>query len=412
MLSVTQSLERTENRPLLSIVVPTRNRNVYARSAIKSLTRIKSALLEVVIEDNSDDDGLHMWIRENVPDNRIVYHYSSLRTSQSGNYDRSMRGVTGEYVAFIGDDDGVNPEILPATEWAKRKGYDVVVPLNSAHYFWPDLKVANRTSLAPGELRLTPVTGEIIEPDPKEELKKCARDAGQQFHMLPRAYYGIVRRELFDAIKLKSGSFFPGVSPDLAAAAALGTVARRVCVVDYPLFLPASSARSNAGLSGLNRHVGSLQEQEHLGSDWLREWSPIVPPFYSVQTIWAEAFVTSLRRMGRKDLLREFNVAKLYAWLLMFYPRFLSHILPQFRSAVREAGQRLPAASTSLLWNFVCLGFTRAKFLTQRSFGLRPTSSFSSHKGIETIEEAVVRLQVEIRSNGFAFTKDGVTHEA
>ena len=106
-----------------------------------------------------------------------------------------MRGVTAEYVAFIGDDDGVNPEIVEAARWAKAQGYDAIVPLNRARFVWPDLHMSAIGAMAAGELRIGRITGKAWEPDPEVELRKCVFDAGQAFHDLPRAYYGIVRRE-------------------------------------------------------------------------------------------------------------------------------------------------------------------------------------------------------------------------
>lgn len=399
----------TQNAPLLAIVVPTRNRHQYVVSAIKSLLLIPSRDTEIVIEDNSDSNQLQDWIQENGLDSRIRYTYSKVPTSQSGNYERCMRRVKAEYVACIGDDDGVNPEIVAAASWAKAQGYDAVVPLNSAHFVWPDLQMRAKAAMAPGELRITPITGMVRQPDPEAELRKCVLDAGQRFYDLPRAYYGIVRREAMEQVRAKTGFFFPGVSPDLSAAIALANVTRKVCVVDYPLFLPGSSLRSNAGLSGLNKHVGKLAEQSHLSSDCEQNWSAMVPPFFSVQTIWAEAAVEALIAMEREDLVRLFNIPGLYAHLVMFYPRYLRLTGKSYWAAIHRTHRGVAGGLLALLICFFRLGCLRAQYLMGRLNPHVPeVDSSYRQEGISDILQAVRGLQEYLRSNGWSFGPQGV----
>jgi hypothetical protein len=398
----------TQDSPLLAIVVPTRNRHQYVGSAIRSLLRIPSRDIEFVIEDNSDSNQLEKWIQDNAPDARITYSYSNAPTSQSGNYERSMRGVTADYVAFIGDDDGVNPEIVEAARWAKAQGYDALVPVNRAHFVWPDLHMPAMGAMAAGELRIGPITGKTWEPDPEVELRKCVLDAGQAFHDLPRAYYGIVRRESMEEVRAKAGAFFPGVSPDLAAAVALANVTRKVCVVDYPLFLPGSSLRSNAGVGGLNRHVGKLAEQPHLGPDCDRNWSAIVPPFFSVQTIWAEAAVEALIAMKREDLLHLFNVPKLYAALVMFHPRFSALTGRRFWRALSRSDRPFATGLFASLVCFFRLGCLRAYYLLQRLKHHVPDGDTYSRKDVVDIRHAVTELQEYLGRNGWSFGCQGV----
>lgn len=399
----------TQKTALLAIVIPTRNRHQYVISAIESLLRIPSPDLEIVIEDNSDSKQLQHWIQEKAPDIRITYNYSNAATSQAGNYERSMRGVKAEYVAFIGDDDGVNPEILEATGWAKEQGYDAVVPVNKANFVWPDLQISAKGAIAPGELRISPITGRAWQSDPEAELRKCLFDAGQNFHDLPKAYYGIVRREIMEQVRAKTGAFFPGVSPDLAAAVALANVTRKVCVVDYPLFLPGASLKSVAGTNGLRHDIGRLGDQPHLAKDCEAKWTDIVPPFYSGQTIWAEGCVEALLACGREDLLQEFNVPKLYASLIMFYPKFLRITVSTLWSALHRTKRGVGNGALALLICFFQLGCLRGRCLLTRLKRHVPEEKTYSQNGISDIQQAVRGLQEYLRSNGWSFGPQGVS---
>lgn len=378
---------------LLSVVVPTRNRFDYVQHAIRSILKIPDSDFELVVEDNSDSDQLESWVRDTIRDHRLNYHHSTEKLSMTENYDRAMGRATGEYVCVIGDDDGVSPRIVDATRWAKANGFDALVPLNSAHFVWPDLELPAAGAIRPGELRLTRFTGECSFPTPELEIRKCARDAGQCFHSLPKVYYGIVRRDCMQRVKEKTGTFFPGVSPDMAVALAIANYVQSMCQIDYPIFLPGSSARSNAGMSGMNKHIGRLGDQPHLPTDVEQNWSAIVPCFYSVQTIWAEAAVSALRLVGRTDVLREFNVPKLYADCLMWHPAFAAVILRSFYPALRAIKRGALRGTAQFIYRFAYLGWLRAESLGRRILG-RPVSALPWHSvgGLENIDEAVQAL--------------------
>lgn len=382
-----------DKTPILSIVVPTRNRFDYVKHAIVSILSIPSSDLELIVQDNSDSVELGVWIQNTVRDDRLVYRHALEQLSMTENYDRGMGSATGEYVCVIGDDDGICPEIIDATRWAKANEFDALVPLNSAHFVWPDLELPSSSAIGPGELRLTKFTGECLFPVPESEILKCARDAGQSFHSLPKVYYGIVRRACMQRVKEDTGAFFPGVSPDMAAALAVANYVKRMCQIDYPLFLPGSSARSNAGLSGMKKHIGRLRDQPHLPKDVEENWSEIVPCFYSVQTIWAEAAVSALRLVGRTDVLREFNVPKLYADCLMWHPAYASVTLRNFRPALRAIGRGVLLGTAQFLYRFAYLALLRADSLGRRLLRRSvSTSPWHSVRGLANIDQAVQAL--------------------
>jgi hypothetical protein len=398
--------------PLLSIVIPTRNRLSCARFAVLCALDIPSSEVQVVVEDNSDSPECEGWLSRDVADPRITYHYSAEHRSMTDNYNVAVTRARGDYICVIGDDDGVNPDIIQAVRWAREQDYAVVVPITSAHFVWPDLKMTHKGAMAPGELRIRHISGRSCRPDPEAELLKCVLDAGQDFHKLPRIYYGIVRRELMDEIRARTGSFFPGVSPDLAAAVALANVPGTVCVVDYPLFLPGSSAGSNAGLGGLNRHVGNLREQAHLGADCEKAWSVIVPPFFSIPTIWAEAAVGALVAMEREDLVGLFNVPKLYAGLFMFHPTFALLTAKSFRAALRRTKRGFWEGLIALFACFLQLGCLRAHYLVRRFKRVEPEERTFSQTGIGDVQQAVHALHEYIRTSGWSFGPHGASGPA
>lgn len=379
----------SDSRPILSVVIPTRNRFDYLKSSIKSILSIESPLLELVVEDNSDSDEPRIWIQENIKDSRLVYHYSNDRVSMSENYDRAMNLASGEYICLIGDDDSVSRDIVAAALWAKNNGCDAVVPSGLVHYVWPDLNMEAPGALKAGELQILPFSGKKSYPDAEMEMIKCVRDAAQSFHDLPKAYYGIVSKKCLDQVREKTGTYFPGISPDMAVALAVANYTHKICHIDFPLFVPGCSARSNAGLSGLNKHIGKLSDQPHLPTNCEDTWSDIVPCFYSVQTIWAEAAVSSLMAMGRWDILRYFNIPKLYSFCFIFHRSYMDGTFKMLCRALKAVSKNTMIGMIQFFYWYLYWWGLRARFLFKRILKIKDTQRVYKETGVYDIAEAV-----------------------
>lgn len=260
------------SRTLLSVVIPTRNRYVYARPALESVLSIASDDFEVVVEDNSEDDDLEEWVRALGGDRRLSYSRSRDRADMIENFERATRRASGEYVTVLGDDDGMNVEMLMAVKWAERAGVDCIVPRLSSFYGWPDFRRKYYGAASAGTLEIRPFSGRVWWELAGSARRACMAAAAQDFKGLPKVYYGVVRRRLWDRVYEKLGTRFPGVSPDMAAAAAPSYVIDESVFIDYPLFVPGSSARSGAGISAQGRHVGRLEDQKHLPPNTLERW--------------------------------------------------------------------------------------------------------------------------------------------
>lgn len=391
----------SETRALLSVVIPTRNRFAYVGAAIRSVLGNPSPVLRLVVEDNSDDNQLEEWVARLAPDPRLQYRHMRVPVSMVENYDRAMSRVDSEYVCFIGDDDSVTAQVVAAADWARRNGYDAIVPQSVINYIWPDLNMAGKGMIQAGELRIYEFSGTMTEPDSEVEMVKCVRDAGQGFHKLPKAYYGIIRCSCLEQVRQATGSYFPGVSPDLAAALAIANHARRVCHVDYPLFVPGSSARSNAGLSGLNRHIGRLRDQPHLPPDCEEKWSRMVPRFYSVQTIWAEAAVGALAATGRQDLLRVFNTPKLVALCFLFHRQYLGWA--EFRQVLQARKIWVVSGCIQTVWYVAEWWWLRCWRFLMRKLGRKGPSCVYSQTNIQDIAEAVQAVDRYLEKRGVRF---------
>jgi len=388
--------------PLLSIVIPTRNRARYAKSAIRSALKVPGPRMELVVQDNSDDGELEEFAGT-LHDPRVKYNRDRDKVDANRNFERGAELATGRYITFLGDDDGVNPELLDAVSWCDAMGIEAIVTSRPAQYRWPDHRYRYYGSAFSGSLELSAFTGTVAWPDPDEELRSCARAAGGSAARLPRVYYGAVKRSSFDAVRDRTGTYFPGPSPDLSSAVALGTVVKRICWVDYPLFVPGASGRSMAGLGSVKKHIGRLEDWPHVPAKAVRDWSPLVPRFFGGPTIWGEDVVQALKAAGREDLLAEFNIPLLHAICAVFHPKEISITLRNFYRALGQARKGRLRGTMEFLGSCVSIFILRCRKLVERIRWDSARPPGRRVKGVKDIEEAVDRLVALLREQDIRF---------
>jgi hypothetical protein len=214
---------------------------------------------------------------------------------------------------------------------------------------------------------------------------------------MPRVYLGLVRRDCLDRIHARTGHYFGGVSPDVYSALAIATCARSCVSVDYPLLIPGYSGGSNSGLSAMRRHIGRIEEAEHLKDYRPLDWPAEVPRFFSVETVWAQAAITAVRELNLNTCGRHLNLARLYAACLVKHPAFAGYTL----SAIRNAAKQRPAGRlvTGIAAELARQGYrqTRRYLSGLMRYG-RPAGEKQVMRSLETIENSSAALSSHLRS--------------
>jgi glycosyltransferase involved in cell wall biosynthesis len=125
--------------PTLSICVPSRNRQIYFQEAIKSLLVSTRDDVEFVFSDNSDDPSImDGFMQAFAGDRRIRYLPSAEMTlSMMDNWERTLAAATGRFVAFIGDDDYIDPELAGFIVNLERKIDVDAIAWTGPNYIWP-----------------------------------------------------------------------------------------------------------------------------------------------------------------------------------------------------------------------------------------------------------------------------------
>lgn len=325
--------------PLLSIVVPVRNHR-YALAMLRGVLALPDADIELVLHDASAETDLAETIARTVDDPRLRYHFVGQGLSLYRNFNAAATWPTGEYICFVGEDDGVSPQIVAAARWARANNLDAVRDTRRARYYWPDMGSSGALAQQSGRLFLdTRFTGAARLADVEAALHTLMRSGGQDYLALdlPKLYHGLVRRRCVEALRERTGETFKGLTPDIYAAVALTPFVQRVATVDYPLTIDGTASASNAGASARRGHRGLLQSSPHLSDRPDYPWPAPVPRFYSVETIWAESALVAAQAIGRDDLLAAFNQAELCARCLAAHPDYAHVLLPEVRRLTADA---------------------------------------------------------------------------
>jgi hypothetical protein len=315
------------NSYLLSVVIPTRNRQYFATHAIRQVLSCTGEETQVVVQDNSDTDELREMIGQELHTGRVDYTHTSSPLSFSMNFDMAIGRARGAYVCIIGDDDGVLPTIVEVAAWAAKHGIQAVTPSLNAVYYWPGSVSGAREELNACVLD-TGSSDRVHYIHPQAELDVLLARGGLDYMALDlvKIYHGLVARELLQVVKDRTGSFFGGLSPDIYSAVALSSFASLSVSIEWPITLPGTCRVSGGGQSAAGTHVGELTQAPHFRGTKDYEWSTEVPAFYSVETIWADSCLAALRDLGRVDLLNGFNHRLLRRVLARRYPDQVSTV--------------------------------------------------------------------------------------
>lgn len=383
---------------LLSVIVPTRNRQYYAARCAFQVLNNKDARIELVIRDNSDNNSLLSLLGDLVNDERLIYDYLPTQVSFVQNFSDAIGISSGEYICFIGDDDGINHEIIDFTKWMKKKGIDAAKPEILTFYRWPYPDPSESGKLQPGELIIKKFSWKVSKIDTKSAVIKYLKGGGGNYleYNMAKPYHGIVNRSIYDKIKGMTGYYFGGLTPDIYGAVAISLLSKYCVAVDYPFTIPGECPKSGSADSRTGRHTGELSEAPHLYGHVSYSWNPLVPKFYSVETIWTDSALAAIVDLGMQKLLTSMNLGAFYLKLVRQYPKYFKMVKSAYFE-VDKAGEikhekiRILSQAVYELRHGIQRKMVR---LLQRRHETAQDSRFSN---INDVEAAVEQLMITLK---------------
>jgi hypothetical protein len=325
--------------PLLSVVIPTRNRQQYLLDSVSlALASLQDA--EVIVCDNSDDDRLRVQLADMLATGRVHYQFLEEPLSVVGNFEKALAMGCGDYVVFIGDDDAVGPGLEEIARWAQAEGVDAVVSYRSsflAYYFWPGVKSKYFGNAYDSHLFVRTFDGRCRPINAIDALTSVASRLGGGLRDLPRAYHGLVSRRLIERIQARHGHLFGGVSPDIYSATLIAANCEKAVIVDYPFVIPGAAPASAAGQGAERSDRGNLRATEHIArfGDGLK-WDARIPAFYSPHTVWAYSFCKALEQVPQLQVQPAYG--QLYASCLLYHRSHHAELREAMRALAQERG--------------------------------------------------------------------------
>ncbi|KGE14283.1 glycosyltransferase family 2 protein [Sphingobacterium deserti] len=301
-------------KPLLSIVIPTKNRYRTLVNLVEHLLDWPSREFEVVVQDNSDmimDAEFEVLLERK--DDRLCYFHVKDPLSAIENCEFAIGNAKGEYTCFLGDDDGLIRQTLEVVKWMKDNEVDSLT-CKHANYFWPDYRLKDRgaqQSLA-GTLSYTNRSGSIQKLDPIAELINILQQGALVMSKIPRVYHGVVAKSALEQVKAITGSYFPGPVPDMTSSVGLSFVVKNHYYLDYPLIVAGASRNSMAGRGGLGEAHGQVEKEKSIPSEALESWSKEIPLYWAPNTIWPEGAMQSLKRLKKEEYIKYMDFNKVY----------------------------------------------------------------------------------------------------
>ena len=162
------------DKPLLSIVIPTKDRYVYIKVCVLTLLELKKkyANIEIVVQDNTKDNTEFLMFLEQEKLDQIMYYHTREVLSVVDNCNLGISHATGEYVCMIGDDDSVTDAIVDVVNWMKINSIDSCLG-NLVRYNWPDLQYKHHRF---PDLTIPHKKYSMLTIDPKKELQGCLQE--------------------------------------------------------------------------------------------------------------------------------------------------------------------------------------------------------------------------------------------
>ena len=219
---------------LLSIVVPTKDRYFYLKYLIELIKGFKSEEIELVIQDNTYDNTEILEYLKELNFSHLKYYHTKEQISVSENSTKAILNSTGEYVCFIGDDDGVTRHIVDCVKWMKKNNFSILKS-SLAIFKWPSFRSQKNYNVSSSVL-FNSYKCFYRKVDCKESLENLLSSGIDTLVYMPKVYNGIVKKSLLDRVFTICGTYFPGPSPDMANAVALALLEDFYVFVDYPIF--------------------------------------------------------------------------------------------------------------------------------------------------------------------------------
>lgn len=339
--------KNNSSSPLLSIVIPTKNRYHTLNEVVQAIVNMPDPDFEVIVQDCSDGIDDFELIAKKFSDPRVRFYKSPSNISMTENWNHAFHHIRGEYVIYIGDDDLVGSNIMDVARWAHANDIDAVSgTISGTAYFWPDYPISSESKT----LKIKRCQGAIEHLNSLQEATIGSFGIGtENFGRLPQVYHGLVKVTSLRKMPNLSGNYFDGIAPDYYASYALALTVKKFCLIDYSFTIVGASKNSNTARSA----VQNLVIYQHWNEYDLKSWPEFIPLIKINYTLIAESMVKAFLNSNRADLAMNINIWKLYSLCILRSPRNFFWILSRVRISAGLLGHSILNAYFGISGNII-----------------------------------------------------------
>jgi glycosyltransferase involved in cell wall biosynthesis len=247
------------SNPLFSVVIPTRERCSTLPAAIATALYQDEASVEIIVSDNASADNTPTIVKT-FTDSRLRYVRAPYRMSMGDHWEFALSHAEGDYIIFIGDDDGLMPQALTRLASIIAEHPFLIYCWPKHGFIWPnpDLKKSFTNIVqpySPRELNLSALAESSVR-----------SGGGEEWRVLPTVYHSAVAHSVLLSLKASTGRVFHTSLPDVFVAHALPALVTTAWDVGRSLTIHGHSAASNAYIGIRRSRSLSAQFMLELGN--------------------------------------------------------------------------------------------------------------------------------------------------
>lgn len=242
--------------PLVSVLIPTRDRLPLLRQAIETVRRQDFADWEVIVSDNASSDDVITAVTS-LGDPRIRCIRSSFPVPVTENWNRALEASTGRWLIMLGDDDGLLPGTLARLAALIDQHQPDAIYVNGFVFTYP-AAVPNEPGGSVQQYGRSTVFGGHQGPfflDRRAARRLVQRSARFEMAFTFNMQHSVLSRDLVDRLRV-DGAFYHSPYPDFYATNAVFWAAARLLIVPERLVVIGLSPKS-FGSYFFNRREGA-----------------------------------------------------------------------------------------------------------------------------------------------------------
>lgn len=257
----------SSQRPLaLSVVIPTADRAATLEATLRTATQQDYADLQILVSDNASTDHTRDVV-EACRDSRVEYINTGRRLGMASNWEFALGHVKGDYVFFLGDDDGLLPSACRDTSDLLTFTNAQALAWEKPNYSWPD------SFAKPNQLDV------CFDQDlfwlPGRFLTWAIARGYTSYGRLPNLYTSFVSMNVVKKIRQTTGRFFESVTPDVYSGIVLAQAIPDYLYSLRPFSINGGSSKSNG--QSINRPDDFSQRFFREADIPINERLPLIP---------------------------------------------------------------------------------------------------------------------------------------